>query len=205
MGLYSRYVLPRIIHLACGTKPAMRQRQKVVPGASGRVLEIGIGSGLNLPVYDPARVEMVFGLDPSEEITRIARTAAVEVPFEVEFLNAPAERIPLQDGTVDSVVTTYTLCTIADPLPALAEMARVLRPGGRLLFCEHGAAPDAAVRKWQDRVEPVWRPLSGGCRLNRDIPEILSGGGFQVDQLTSAYIPGWKPASFTYWGSALAP
>lgn len=203
MGLYNRYVLPWLVHVACGCRPQMRQRQKVVPAATGRVLEIGFGSGRNLPVYDPDQVEMVFGLDPSEEMTRIARKAAAAVPFQVELLHAPAERIPLEADTVDTVVTTYTLCTIPDALGALGEMARVLRPGGRLLFCEHGAAPDAAVRAWQDRLDPVWRRLAGGCRLNRDIPVLLGEGGFRPGRLSSSYIPGWKPVSFMYWGDAV--
>lgn len=202
MSLYDRYVLPWIIHAACGTGPPMRQREKLVPAARGRVLEVGFGSGRNLPVYDPDRVEMVFGLDPSEDITRIARKAVKAASFQVELLHAPAEAIPLDDDCVDTVVSTYTLCTIPDAPAALREMARVLRPGGRLLFCEHGAAPDAGVRRWQDRVDSAWGRLSGGCHLNREIPALLTDGGFRIGRLESRYIPGWKPASFTYWGSA---
>jgi len=182
----------------------MRQRYKIVPEASGRVLEIGLGSGLNLPVYDPQRVERVFGLEPSPEMTHMAEAGATEVPFEVELLHAGAEEIPLQNASVDTVLVTYTLCTIPDPVRAVREMLRVLRPSGRLLFCEHGVAPDPDVRKWQDRLDGVWGRLAGGCHLNRDIPALLAEGGFAVAQLDTMYIPGWRPASFNYWGSAVA-
>ncbi len=204
MGLYGRYVLPRIVHLACGTKPTMRQREKLVPLARGRVLEIGIGSGLNLPFYDPDHVTKVWGLDPSQEMTAMASDAAKAVPFDVEFVPAGSEDIPLDGNSFDTVLMTYTLCTIPDSEPALREMARVLRPGGRLLFCGHGAAPDTSVRRWQDRVHPVWRRLGGGCHLNRDIPDLIRQGGFEVTEMETMYIPGWRPASFNYWGAAAA-
>lgn len=204
MGLYARYVLPRIIHWACSAKPTMRQRQKLVPSASGRVLEVGIGSGLNLSYYDPDRVSEVTGLDPSPEITDLASEAAERVPFDVEFVSSGAEEMPFSHDRFDTILLTYTLCSIADSVPALREMARVLRPGGRLLFCEHGAAPDAAVRRWQDRVNPIWRRFSGGCQLNRDIPAIIRDGGFAITGLETMYIPGWRPASYNYWGSAEA-
>lgn len=202
MSLYGRYILPKLVHLACSSKPAMRQRRKVVPEARGRVLEIGIGSGLNLPVYDPARVERVFGLEPSPEMAVMAETRADEVPFDVELLPAEAEEIPLEENSVDTVLVTYTLCTIPEALPALREMARVLKPSGRLLFCEHGLAPDESVRKWQDRLDPAWRRLAGGCHLNRNIPTLLTEGGFDIERLRTMYIPGWRPACFNYWGSA---
>jgi len=204
VGLYSRFVLPRVINLACSAKPTMRQREKIVPSARGRVLEVGIGSGLNLPFYDVAKVERVFGLDPSPEITRMAAQAAAEVPFDVEFISAGSEEIPLESDSLDTVLTTYTLCTIPQYVPALREMARVLKPGGRLLFCEHGVAPDDDVRRWQDRIDPLWRRIGGGCHLNRDIPELLVAGGFRIEGLETMYIPGWRPASFNYWGSAAA-
>lgn len=204
MGLYSRYVLPRLVDLACSSKPAMRQRRKVVPEARGRVLEIGLGSGLNLPIYDPSRIERVLGLEPSPEMLRMAELRGAEVPFEVELLQAGAEEIPIEDASVDTVLVTYTLCTIPDAVAALREMARVLKPSGRLLFCEHGAAPDPDVRKWQDRLDGVWGRLAGGCHLNRDIPALLTEGGFSIDELETMYIPGWRAASFNYWGSAAA-
>jgi ubiquinone/menaquinone biosynthesis C-methylase UbiE len=203
MGLYSRYILPKVIHFSCGLKPNMRQRRKVVPLARGRVLEIGIGSGLNLPYYDSAKVSKVWGLDPAPEMTRMARRAAASLPFEVEFIGLPGDEIPLDDHSVDTVLVTYTLCTIPDTTPALRQVSRVLRPGGELIFCEHGAAPDASVRRWQDRLNPVWKRLGGGCNLNRPIPALIEAGGFRIERLDTMYIPGWRPASFNYWGVAV--
>jgi len=204
MGLYGRYVLPRVIHLTCSAKPNMRQRQKLVPLARGRVLEVGIGSGLNLPFYSPDSVTGVWGLDPAKEMTDLASRAAHAVPFDVEFVSAGAEQIPLDGGQFDTVLLTYTLCTIPDSDAALREMARVLKPGGELLFCEHGLAPDPGVRKWQDRIDPIWRRIGGGCRLNRDIPELIHRGGFSIREMETMYVPGWRPACFNYWGSATA-
>lgn len=203
MGLYSRYILPKVVHFTCGLKPNMRQREKVVPRARGRVLEVGIGSGLNLPYYDSAKVTKVWGLDPSPEMTQMARRAAASLPFEVEFIGLPGDEIPLEDNSVDTVVVTYTLCTISDTTPALRQISRVLRPGGELIFCEHGVAPDASVRRWQDRLNPIWKRLGGGCNLNRPIPTIIEAGGFRIKSLDTMYIPGWRPASFNYWGTAV--
>lgn len=203
MGLYSRYVLPRLIHFTCALEPAMRQREKVVPRARGRVLEIGIGSGLNLPYYEADSVAKVWGLEPSPEMARMAEKAAAEVGLEVELLEHPAEEIPLESDSVDTVVVTYTLCTIPEPETALAEMRRVLAPGGALLFCEHGAAPDPAVRRWQRRLTPLWKRFAGGCHLDRDIPAVLEGGGFAVEEVETMYLPGWRPATFNYWGRAV--
>jgi len=203
MGLYDRYILPKIIHFTCGLKPNMRQRAKVVPRAHGRVLEIGIGSGLNLPYYDSAKVSKVWGLDPSPEMTEMARRAAASLPFEVEFIGLPCDEIPLEDSSIDTVVVTYTLCTMPDTAPALRQISRVLRPGGELVFCEHGAAPDASVRRWQDRLNPMWKRLGGGCNLNRPIPALIEAAGFRIKSLDTMYIPGWRPASFNYWGAAV--
>ena len=204
MGLYSRYVLPRVVHLTCRSTPTMRQREKVVPRARGRVLEIGIGSGLNLPYYDPTVVTELVGLDPSPEITQLALDAVEGVEFGVRLLDAGAEDIPLGSDGFDTVVMTYTLCSIRNPVAAVQEMARVLKPGGRLLFCEHGAAPDPSVRRWQDRVDPLWRRLGGGCRLNRRIPDLIEAGGFTLSGVETMYIPGWRPACYNYWGAAVA-
>lgn len=203
MGLYSRYILPTAIHFTCGLKPSMRQREKVVPRARGRVLEIGIGSGLNLAFYDPDRVTKVWGLEPAPEMIRMARRAADSLPFEVEFIGLPGEEIPLEDNSVDTVVVTYTLCTIPDTAPVLEQIGRVLRPRGELLFCEHGAAPDTTVRRWQDRLNPIWKQLAGGCNLNRPISALIEEGGFRIKDLETMYIPGWRPGSFNYWGSAV--
>jgi SAM-dependent methyltransferase len=202
VGLYSRFVLPRILHLACSSRPAMLQREKIVPAARGRVLEIGIC--LNLGFYDVRSVEGVWGLDPSPEMTRMAVNAVARARFPVELISAGGEEIPSENGSFDTVLTTYTLCTIPDAVLALREMARVLKPGGQLLFCEHGLAPDADVRRWQDRVDPYWQRMAGGCHLNRDIPWLLEEGGFTIKRMETMYVPGWRPAGYTYWGAAAA-
>ena len=202
MGFYDKFLLPRVVHFTCGLKPAMRQRQKIVPLAEGRVLEIGIGSGLNIPFYDSDKVSHLWGLDPSEDMWAIAGRNAAEHHLDAEFLAAEAASIPLEDNAADTVVTTYTMCTIPEVAPALAEVRRVLKPGGRLLFCEHGEAPDESVRRWQRRMNPLWNVLGGGCNLNRPIPRLLEASGFDVQDLQTMYIPGWKPACFNYWGSA---
>ncbi|MCC7269502.1 MAG: class I SAM-dependent methyltransferase, partial [Rhodocyclaceae bacterium] len=169
-GWYERHVLPYLIELACGTKPVGRQRGKVIPQARGRVLEIGIGTGLNLPFYDASRVHAIVGVEPSLRMHRLALKRSRAAGLPVEIVGIGAERLPLADRAFDTVVSTYTLCTIPDPVAALREVRRVLAPGGRLLFSEHGRAPDESVRKWQSRLQPVWMKFSGGCRLDRDIP-----------------------------------
>ncbi len=174
-----------------------------MPRASGTVLEIGIGTGHNLPYYQASQVRRLIGLDPSEESWKLAGRRAAQLGVEVEFIGLPGEQIPLEDASVDTVLVTYALCTIPDPVAALKGMARVLRPGGRLLFCEHGMAPDAGVRKWQDRLNRTWSRLLGGCNLNRDIPALLAAGGFQVLDLEQMYLPGTpRVAAYNYWGSA---
>ncbi len=203
MGLYHRFVLPRAVHWACGLNTHMRQRAKVVPLARGRVLEVGAGSGLNLAFYDPSKVTKVWALEPSVPLTRMARRAPRAAELDVEFIGLPGEEIPLADGSVDTVVVTYTLCTIPDVGAALRHMRRVLRPGGQLLFCEHGAAPDESVRRWQDRLNPVWRPLAGGCNLNRPVPALIEAAGFRITRLDTMYLPGWRPAAFNSWGMAV--
>ena len=182
----------------------MLQREKVVPKAHGVVLEVGIGSGLNIPFYDANRVTKVLGLDPSPDITRIARKAAAEAAVDVEFIDLPGEEIPLDDNSVDTVLFTYTLCSIPDTEAALRNMARVLKPGGELLFCEHGAAPDPKVRSWQDRIDPAWGHVAGGCHLNRDIPTLIEQGGFNISGIKKEYLPGPKFLTFNYRGSATA-
>ena len=200
---YERNVLPWLIDFACGMKSVSKQRMKVIPQAQGRVLEIGLGTGLNLPFYDTGRVSELVGVEPSLTMHHLAmkRSRAAGIP--VELVGIGAERLPLADHVFDTVVSTYTLCTIPDPVLALRELRRVLRPGGRLLFSEHGRAPDESVRKWQARIQPVWGKFSGGCHLGRDIPAILKEAGFDA-QVESMYIPGPRIASYHYWGMAIA-
>jgi len=204
MGFYDRHVLPRVIGLACSSKPNMKQREKIVPFAEGDVLEIGMGTGLNLPYYDPKKVRKVWGLEPSEGMRQLARKNIGDAQVEVEMIDLPGEEIPLDDRSVDTVVVTYTLCTISDAPRALRGMRRVLRPGGKLLFCEHGAAPDDDIRRWQERINPTWRRFSGGCHINVDIPDLLSSSGFRVIVDERMYIPGIKLISYNYWGTAVA-
>ena len=202
MNIYEKYLLPRIVNFACGLKPTMKQREKVVPLAEGRVLEIGIGSGLNLPFYTSSKVKHLWGLDPSRETWALARDKYRQFGFDVEFIEASAEDIPLDRGSADTVLVTYTLCTIPDAIAALKEARRVLKPGGSLLFCEHGRAPDESVLRWQNRINPLWKRIGGGCNLNRPIPELIERAGFRIRNMDTMYIPGWKPASFNYWGAA---
>lgn len=204
MSWYEQHVLPHLLHLACGNRVVDRQRAAVVPEARGRVLEVGMGSGLNLPHYDPQRVDLVWGLEPSEGMRRKARRNVAEAPFEVRWLDLPGEEIPLENDSVDTVVLTYTLCTIPDWQRALEQMRRVLRPGGRLLFCEHGTAPDAAVRQWQGRINPLWCKVAGGCRLDRDIPGLLEHAGFAIQRMETGYlakVP--RFAGFNFRGAAV--
>lgn len=202
MSFYDKFLLPRVVHFVCAQNPAMKQRAKVVPLAEGKVLEIGIGSGLNIPYYDPARVSHLWGVDPSREMWGLAEKNAKDHHIDIEFIESCAENIPLDDSSADTVVMTYTLCTIPHVNSALDEVRRVLRPGGKLLFCEHGEAPDENVRRWQQRMNPFWNRLGGGCNLNRPIPRMLEESGFKSKDLQTMYIPGWKPACFNYWGSA---
>lgn len=202
MGLYNRYVLPRLLDYAMKDRPIMRQRAKVVPLAHGRVLEVGIGTGLNLSFYDKSKVEKVIGLDPSPELNVTARKRAEEAGVDVDWLMLSSERIPLPDDSVDSIVITYTMCSIPDVDAALREMARVMKPGASMFFSEHGLAPDAKVRRWQDRLDPLWGKIAGGCHINRDVPKMLGGAGLAIQQLDTMYLPGPRPLTFNYWGRA---
>ena len=201
MGLYQDHVVPFLIHLAMQQRDLVRYRDRVIPAAEGRVLEIGIGSGLNLPFY-AASVERVIGLDPSPKLLAMARELARAAPVPIELIESSAEAIPLSDASVHTVVTTWTLCSIPDVTRALREMRRVLKGGGRLLFVEHGRAPQSGVRWWQDRLTPIWRPLSGGCHLNRAIGELIEGAGFRLERLETGYMHGRNPMAFMYEGSA---
>ncbi len=201
MSLYQRHVLPRLLHLAMRQDMLLPFRQRVIGAAEGRVLEIGIGSGLNLPLYGPA-VRSVIGLEPSPELLRMARERAAAAPVPVELLEASAETLPLDTESVDTVVTTWTLCTIPDAHRALAEVRRVLRPGGVLLFVEHGRAPEPGVARWQDRLDPLWSRVAGGCHLNRTIDGLISGSGFRIDTLANTRLPGPRTHTFLYEGRA---
>lgn len=204
MGLYERYILPPLLDLAMRQSPIMRQRQKVVPHAEGRVLEIGIGTGLNLGFYDATRVSGVWGVDPATELQGRAAKRAARVDIPIELVGLSGGEIEMESNSFDTVVMTYTLCSIKDQPGALAQMSRVLKPGGRLLFVEHGKAPDAAIAKLQARLNPLWRRVAGGCHLDVAVPEVLTAHGFSPDQLEMDYVPGPRFASFNYWGSATA-
>ncbi len=201
MGIYQDQIVPLLINWSMRQKDLAAYRSRVIPAAAGRVLEIGIGSGLNLPFYS-RNVTRVIGLEPSPKLLAMARRAERAGNGSVEFIEGSAEAIPLEGASVDTVVTTWTLCGIPDAPRALRDMCRVLRPGGRLLFVEHGRAPDANVSWWQDRLTPVWKRLGGGCHLNRAIGTLIQGAGFQFDRLQTGYMRGPKPMTFMYEGSA---
>ena len=203
MGIYETVILPGIIHWVCSHNDLSKQREKVVPHAKGNVLEVGIGSGLNLPFYDPAKVDKIWGVDPSMRLRRMARKKAVGLPFDVDFIGLSGEEIPLDNKSADTVLVTYTLCSIRDVQKALTEMNRVLKPGGELIFCEHGSAPDAYIRKWQKRIDPAWTRISGGCHLDRRITDLIEEGGFKIRHLESDYSSPLKIVSFNYRGMAV--
>jgi ubiquinone/menaquinone biosynthesis C-methylase UbiE len=201
MGFYQDQILPLLINLAMRRQDLAAYRSRVVPAAEGRVLEIGIGSGLNLPFYS-REVAQVIGLDPSPKLLAMARRANRAMSGTVDFVDGSAEQIPLENGSIDTVVMTWALCSIPDATRALCEIHRVLRPGGRLLFVEHGRAPDPNVMRWQDRLTPIWKRVSGGCHLNRAIGSLIEAAGFQFNHLETGYMRGPKPMTFMYEGSA---
>jgi len=201
MSLYQKWVLPRLTDLAMRNREATRYRAQVVPQARGKVLEIGVGSGLNFPFYG-AEVESLTALDPSEELLRMAGRKAKALLFPVEFRNCSSESIPADDGAFDTVISTWTLCTIPDPVKALREMRRVLKTGGTVLFVEHGLAPETGVRAWQERLNPVWRKMTGGCNLNRRIDELVRAAGLNIVTLNNEYAKGLRPMSYIYSGRA---
>jgi SAM-dependent methyltransferase len=205
VGFYDRYIVPPLLGLACGTGPIRHQRSKIVPQAEGTVLELGFGSGLNLPHYDRSKVDKLFALEPAPGMLKRARKAAKSAGFPVEILAETAETLSLAEASVDTVLVTYSLCTIPDPVTALAASRRALRPGGQLLFCEHGRAPDAEVQRRQEKIEPWWKVIAGGCHLCRDIPRLVCDAGFEIQKLETMYLPKTPPwAGFNYWGSARA-
>jgi ubiquinone/menaquinone biosynthesis C-methylase UbiE len=204
-SFYDRHIMPRLIGCACAAGPIMKQRAKVVPKAEGRVLELGIGGGLNLALYDPAKVSAVIGVDPSAELRARAEAAPRPDGLSVDIQDGKGEALPFEAGAFDTVVCTFTLCTVHQPEQVLAEARRVLKPGGVFLFCEHGLAPDAGIARWQHRLEPVWKPMAGGCHMTRPIASRIVDAGFVIDWTDSMYLPntprilGWNE-----WGAARA-
>jgi ubiquinone/menaquinone biosynthesis C-methylase UbiE len=202
MSLWSTHVLPRLVEKACRSHTIKEERARWVPRAHGRTLEIGVGSGLNLAFYDPARVEKVTGIDPSEPLLARARERARGGPVPVELVLGCAEALPFPDASFDSALVTYSLCSVEDPGRALAEIRRVLRDDGELLFVEHGLAPDPGPRRWQQLLTPLWRRVSGNCHLDRDVFAALREGGFRVEDARAEYGEGARWLSFTYEGAA---
>lgn len=203
MKFYDEKILPVLIDKACSLGQVMKLRSQVVPQCEGKVLEVGMGSGINLEFYDTNKVDMVYGLEPSEGMRRKAQANLAKSPVTVEWLDLPGEQIPLEDNSVDTVLLTFTLCTIPDWSAALKQMLRVLKPGGKLLFLEHGQSPDDAIHKWQDRITPAWKRVAGGCHLNRPISKLIAESGFIVDELENLYIPkAPKIAGYIYKGIA---
>lgn len=202
MGFYDDRILPRLLDLAMRQEQLSAYRRRLVPQARGRVLEIGVGSGRNLPFYGAAATE-VIGLDASAPLLEMARGALpTSARPAIELIEASAESIPFDDHRFDTVVVTWTLCSIPDVERALDEMRRVLAPGGRLLFVEHGRSPDARVERWQDRLTPLWTRIAGGCHLNRSIRQLVERAGFEVERIDTGYMKGPRPMTFMYEGSA---
>lgn len=203
MGFYDHHILPRLLNAAMSAKPITYQRRKVVPRAEGRVLEIGFGAGHNLPFYDATKVSHLWALEPAKEMRERAAERVAASPIALEFLDLPGEQIPLDSESADTVLITYTLCTIPDVQKALGEMRRVMKPDGRMIFCEHGEAPDDNVRRWQQRLTPVWKAIGGGCHLGRPIPAVIREAGFSIGDMQTMYLPGTPLfAGFNYWGTA---
>jgi ubiquinone/menaquinone biosynthesis C-methylase UbiE len=204
MGFYNKYVLPKLTDWACKQNPNMRQREKVIPLAYGKVLEVGIGTGLNLTYYDPSRVDHLTGIDPSEDNWKMRSVNDQDIGFQIDFILSSADNIPADNNQFDSAVITYTLCSIIDPVISLEEIRRVLKPKGQLIFCEHGLAPDKNIRQWQHTLNPLWKMISGGCNMTRDIPDLLHQGGFEIKDMDTLYLPGWRILSYNFWGTACA-
>ena len=203
MSFYNKYILPKVLNCTCASKPINYQRDKIVPLAEGVVLDVGIGSGLNIPFYNKTKIKQLYGLDPSKELLDIAKSVAKEKKLEIEFLECGAESIPLPDKSIDNVLITYTMCTIPDVAISNSEIMRILKDDGKLLFCEHGLAPDKNIAKWQKRINPLWSKIAGGCNLNKDIPNLISSSGFKILNMEEMYLPGTpKFAGYNYWGVA---
>ena len=201
-NFYEKNILPPLLNCCCGTKPITYQRKKIIPEAKGAILEIGIGSGLNIPFYNKNKISSIIAIDPSEDLHSMAIRKAKDNNIDIQFNTGVAEDIDLGDSSIDTVVITYTLCTINDPQIALAEIKRVLKDDGKILFSEHGIAPDTKVADWQNKINPLWSKLFGGCNLNRDIPSLLKDAGFDVS-FEQMYLPKTpKFIGFNSWGNA---
>lgn len=203
IGIYENHILPHLIAISCGAAPVTKQRQKLVPRAKGRVLEIGVGAGPNFAFYDPQKVSKIIGLEPSAGMRRKAQTAINDSTIPIELIDFTSEEIPLESGSIDTVVTTYTVCTIQNYATALSQMRRVLKADGKLLFCEHGLAPDKNIARWQNRLNPIWKIIGGGCNLNRPIPSLIREAGFNIADMKTKYLADVpRIAGYNYWGAA---
>lgn len=201
---YDEHVVPRFIQCACSSPAIMALREKVVPQASGAVFEIGCGGGINQQLYDSARITSYAGLDPSGKGLDFARAEATKKGWQADIRQGFGESIPFEDARFDTVVCTFTLCSVGSQAETLRELRRILKPGGQLLFAEHGRAPDASVQKWQDRIEPVWKKLAGGCHLTRPVTAAVTAGGFKVHDGGRRYAPKTpKFAGWMEWGRAI--
>ena len=203
MSLYENYFLPKLLDFCCGMEGFQNKRSQIVPMAHGRVLEIGIGSGLNFEHYNFDKIDEIVGVDPAVSSIAIARSRSYQYNSKISFIESSAESIVLESGSFDCVVVGYSLCTIPEPLKALAEVRRLMKPNGSLLFMEHGLAPEQNIQKWQHRLTPGWKKIAGGCNLNRDIADLISASGFQFKSLKKKYIKGPKILSFQYYGEAI--
>ena len=202
MSIYEKYFLPKLLDFCCGMEGFQNKRSQIVPLAYGRVLEIGIGSGLNFDHYNFERISEIIGIDPAVSSVAIARSRAVLYDSKISFIESSAESIALESSSFDCAVIGYSLCTIPEPNLALAEAHRLLKSSGSLFFMEHGLAPEVNIQKWQHRLTPLWKKIGGGCHLNRNIEELIQASGFQFKNLKKKYIKGPKIAAFQYYGEA---
>ena len=203
MSFYEKYILPRFLNCACASEPITYQRKKVVPLAEGKILEVGIGSGLNLPFYNKSKIEEIWGIDPSEELNAMAKKVAIKEDINVNFITSSAEDIPFPSDYFDTVLITYTMCTIPSVLQANKEIRRVLKHNGKMIFCEHGVSPDENIKKWQKRLNSIWGKIAGGCNINRNIPVLIKSSGFKIVEMDEMYLPKTpRIAGYNYWGYA---
>ena len=203
MSFYEKYILPRFLNCACASEPITYQRKKVVPLAEGKILEVGIGSGLNLPFYEKSKIEEIWGIDPSEELNAMAKKVAIKEDINVNFITSSAEDIPFPNDYFDTVLITYTMCTIPSVLQANKEIRRVLKHNGKMIFCEHGVSPDENIKKWQKRLNSIWGIIAGGCNINSNIPMLIKSSGFKIVEMDEMYLPKTpRIAGYNYWGYA---